>query len=94
MTGASRPVPDGHLVSIPPERCRSVCGQHSGAGSDSLTCFIVRQVNSSGVRRAVGAAIAMGDHPAVQVRDRGAPVGGEQEWQHGVNQAREARFDQ
>ena len=36
----------------------------------------------------------MGDHAAVQVRDRAASVGGEQEWQQGVNQASEAGFDQ
>ena len=42
----------------------------------------------------MGAAVAMGDHPAMQVRNRAAPVGSEQEWKHGVNQAREAGFHQ
>ena len=36
----------------------------------------------------------MRDHPSMQVRDRAPPVGGEQEWQDGVNEAGEAGLDE
>ena len=58
----------------------------------STGLLTARRVNSGGARRVVVAAVAMGDHAAMQVRDRAATVGREQEWQHGVNQAREAGF--